>query len=478
MPIPYGNAFLVETPNIDKFADRIYAEEADRKKQQQKETDDADKLMAKELSGIRSADASDFINKYNEYKGFKKQLYNQRIAKNPQEYDRLNREANLAMADAMRISQKSAEFKEQLKYLNSLRAKDPDRYSDDYANMYSTAMNTPVNQIENTKFGDLSNLDSWNNTGSSTDFSKIITNAMGGSKPFLLGESNIEDKDKFTSQKRQYFGYNDPLTQYNLLIRGLNTSKQRRDFPLKFGSSVTPQQEEDIEANFQALMNDPEYRKAYPNIKDDMQFPQEAYTTNIGRAARILAMQNALNATARPTFKTIEKNKSEDFFNAKTEEQRAQLNTRLKASVDRLYAAYGLKQEDANDPNKVADKIINDYVLATYASPDGLIEIGDGQFNLLSGSKKRYGTKVKALPNGDIEYGRYVTNDDGTTTYKTDAVIPYLEARARISKGFPKAKLGELPTKSMSIPKNTQKPIEVTDEALLKKIKEAEKNKK
>ncbi|MFX0307990.1 hypothetical protein, partial [Pseudomonas aeruginosa] len=134
--------------------------------------------------------------------------------------------------------------------------------------------------------------------GGNTDFSKDLKIAGGVNlrdvTPF---EVEQDPEDKFKRIVKSYKVKNDPYTFYNNLVGGLYGSKRTRDFPLQY--KYTPEQEASIEAQFNEMAKDPKFSKIY-GIKDGTQFPSSAYTTELGRAARLKAMEFALDAANQP----------------------------------------------------------------------------------------------------------------------------------------------------------------------------------
>ena len=339
--IPYGDAFIVGTPTLDRLGERLYAEQKQKEQQNKAEMAYIDNTLSREIGKIRSVDTPEYIKKYEHYKNLKKQLYNPKIQKDAQEYDRINREANLAMADAMQIANASQEFKEQLRTLATNKAKDPNSFSDDFLDRYNAAMNTPVTGInQHPDYGDLSNPDNYMYKGANTDFSKAFKNAEGVVRDLSTIDGGVDPNDKFKRIEKVYKGGNDPYTFYNKLVEGIYGSKSTRDFPLQF--KYTPEQEQLLEEKFKAISSDPNYRKIY-GLPEGLNFPPSAYNTEVGKTARLKAIEYALGSMPVEKINRIANQEAlnEDRQKFQDEQRRKRLGDALTV---RNYAAK-LKQE-------------------------------------------------------------------------------------------------------------------------------------
>ena len=419
--LPYGNAFIVSTPHLDRLGDRIYAEEMQKKKQQQDEIRHADDLMAKEVGTMRSADTADFIAKYEQYKALKKQLYNPKIQKSPKDYDRINREANIAMADAMRLSNRSQEFKDQLKGLATMRAKNPNSFSDDFLERYNAAMTTPVSKLKHPVYGDLGNTEEYVYKGGNTDFSKPFKEAAGTIRDLAEIDAGVNPNDKLTNIKKSYKGGNDPYTYYNTLIQGIYGSQKTRDFPLQV--QYTPEQEAQIESAFNQLTSDPNYRKIY-GITDAMKFPQSAYSTEIGRAVRLSAMENAINNLPVEKISYIANKdaamKQQNQFTLSRQKIMEAIKQGNRKELVRIRRAFQVADQVRQD------EILDDVIVGYKENPNAIPEDIKDEF------KKRDGK------GHSVDFNEVKFSPDGTKVqflYKDEKgnVIPEFSAEATVS---------------------------------------------
>lgn len=384
---PYGNDFIVGTPYLDKMGERLYAEERQRDLLRQKEMSDLDGLVNKEVGKMRSADTGDFIRKYQEYKNLRiKGLRDKNIQKDPEQLNKLNQEANIKLAEAMQFAQQSAELKDLYKNLATQRAKDPNSFQDDFLDRYSTAMNTPISSLrQHPKYGDLADLNGYAYQGGNTDFSKQFKEAEGIQRDLAEVYVGEDPNDKLKNKYNLYKGKNNPYDFYNTLVQGVVGSKRTRDFPLQY--KYTPDQEAAIEAQFNKLVSDPNYKKIYGLTEQN--FPASAYNTEVGRTARLKAMEYAINnpPSERPIFKenkTAVKDRSFDDWKRKNDITAPQALQR--ALIARQGATNNYNPTSGNAFDEIPDmdmqsgkRIVNGTVYnpdgTPYSSPSGAGDI-------------------------------------------------------------------------------------------------------
>src|SRR5579864_1308874 len=123
----YGNAFIVATPEIDAARNQIFAAQQQRRMFQQQELQKLDPVMDREFSRIRSVDVPAFTDAYNQYKNVaKQQLFDPRAQRDPQYYQQLNQQKNEALANVFGIADKSSQYNQMGKDLQTARRMHPD----------------------------------------------------------------------------------------------------------------------------------------------------------------------------------------------------------------------------------------------------------------------------------------------------------------------------------------------------------------
>src|ERR1700744_4528331 len=182
----FGDIYRVETPNFDKAIAQIQQNYTDRRNYLQKENQNTEELLNKEMANVRSVDTPAIIDAYNDYKNSKQnQLFNKSIQGNPKAYATAQMDANSKYANLMSMINKSAQYNAFGKQIATNRLQKPDNYSDTTGDLLSTFYNTPMDKLNaaniNGKPIDLTNVDNYRYQGGNFDFSKLHTAAVGKS---------------------------------------------------------------------------------------------------------------------------------------------------------------------------------------------------------------------------------------------------------------------------------------------------------
>src|ERR1700744_452396 len=180
----FGNAFRVETPVLDQAVQQLQQNYADRRVFLQKEASQADEVLNKELTNVRSIDTPDVIDAYNDYKSAKQnQLFNKSIQSNPKAYATAQMDANAKYAKMMTLINQSSQMNAFGKQLAANRFAKPDNYSDDAGDMLSTFYQTPASKLNAVNYKgkvvDFTNPESWRFAGGNFDFTKLDKSARG-----------------------------------------------------------------------------------------------------------------------------------------------------------------------------------------------------------------------------------------------------------------------------------------------------------
>jgi hypothetical protein len=74
IPLPYGDAYLVGTPAIDRMSQQLYAEQKQRELIRQKQGAALDEEFAKNVANVRDVDVPEITKRYGEWKTANQQL--------------------------------------------------------------------------------------------------------------------------------------------------------------------------------------------------------------------------------------------------------------------------------------------------------------------------------------------------------------------------------------------------------------------
>jgi hypothetical protein len=179
--MPWGDAFIVQTPTLDRWSQQLYQEQKIRQAKQQQEDAALDANIQKEIGKVRSVDTPEVIQAYHDYKQGKKQLlFDKQLQKDPLAYNQAQQKVLQDYQRVFTTANKSAEIKDMQKQLATDRIKNPNAYADDFGDRIATLINTPVSKAgQHEVYGDLTNPDSYRYQGSNTDWSKIVNDAAG-----------------------------------------------------------------------------------------------------------------------------------------------------------------------------------------------------------------------------------------------------------------------------------------------------------
>lgn len=290
---PYGDAVVFNTPHLDQATNFLMRDEQMRRQQADRENAQLDQQFNKEFSNVRSADSEDVINSYNQYKQLKKQLlFNKDAQRDPKLYNKLQQASNEALANTYQTINRSQELKKQGELLLQERKAHPEKFSDDFGEKVTAYNQTPMSQLSQHSYGDLSNPDTYRYKGSLTNFQPLLQKAAGTPRDLGVSRETLEPGGL---QRRisTFKGANSPYDYYNQLVGSLVGSNAPRDFVGTFGD-ITPEQEQLITEQYNRLKADPNFKAAY-GVTDQQDFPVSAYQTQTGRIAKVLAMQHAIN---------------------------------------------------------------------------------------------------------------------------------------------------------------------------------------
>jgi len=127
---PYGDAFLVQTPYLDRVGAMMINDQKQREANQAKAAQALDQEFAKNVSGMRDADIPELTQKWGEYKAAKQQLYKDGNKMSDAERIQKQLEATRKLGEIHQgISKSKAEKEEEEFWVKDIQ-KNPDKYDD------------------------------------------------------------------------------------------------------------------------------------------------------------------------------------------------------------------------------------------------------------------------------------------------------------------------------------------------------------
>lgn len=446
---PYGDIFIVDTPHLDKFADRMYAEQKQREQLQRIEAEKLDKEMADEIGVIRSEDRDAYIEKYNKYKALKKELlFNPKLQRNPKEYNRVQMEAEKAFSDAKTFAGRSAEVNDAAKEFVKGYVKNPDLYSDDFSERINYLRRYPLDKLTQTPIGDVTDMSKLVNTGPNEKFIASISKARG-TKPTTRYSENISlDKEGLQSQMVEY-QFTTTDTEYkNALMRefiGPNERAAAKQWTKMLADN--PQLIIDVQRQYDSIP--PEKWKMMGKEKGELVLdPNKSKAENL---ATYLAMQEAISA--QPVIKkSTPKANQGAIMDKKFEQQKAlqaiKKNDQKELAAMRNALSIKLKQTPSANKKEVEEDAIDELYNTIY---NNAVEEGSEIFTYEDGKngpiyrvaglaaldnalKKPYGPDGKVIPPDRIwidKFGgirvAFYKRDKKDNIVKTEKGVPIVD---------------------------------------------------
>lgn len=241
---PWGDSFIVQTPNLDRGSQQFQQMALDRKAYAQKEGQQTDELINKELANVRSIDMNGISDLYSKWKQAAQPLYfNKGLQNNPKKYNEAQMQANALQGQLRAKINQSAQLNQFGKQLNTER-NTPGKsnlYSDDFGNKAAAFWQTPMDQLQSHKLGDLSNQDTYRYAGMQTNFADIENKAVGKQEARYQKEEQISPLQKNITP----YTFGNTPAQYQQALRGAYSSNKQTYRDASAAWEAIPQAEKD-----------------------------------------------------------------------------------------------------------------------------------------------------------------------------------------------------------------------------------------
>ena len=368
-----GIADVMTWGNLDRAANRLYAEQKQAELTAAKSFQDADNILKKELGGIRSADEQEIFDLYKEATDARKELlFNPNIQKDVRLYAEKQRNATLKEAALRERINKSKETKKNLELVSKfdLDDFDPERVKD-----YPTYLNAPTSDLE--KIGatvpqyfmnqgiDLGKLGQWKKS------------AAGSVKEVPFGTPK-EVNDGYEIEQSMISRGNDPVQYFNALASNF-ASKEAAYTARSLAKQMTPQQKTQIQTRFNQIPEE-EFKSKWGISKQDLLNKRGSADDYANEYLVLDAMEFAVdNLPKEATPKRTPNKKFIDEVKKKEYDRRF----KLQEGGKNFRASMMAKAGGQLDPNVAVDEIYD------------------------LGQETNLGYRIKA--GGDLVYGREVT---------------------------------------------------------------------
>ncbi len=294
---PWGDAFIVQTPTLDRWGQQLYAEQKQRELRAYQENQAIDANIQKELGRVRSMDTPDVIGAYQKYKSLKKELlFNNSLKKDPIAYNKVQQDAALAYRDIYETANKSAEAKDLAKKMFETRLSKPNDFNDNSGQMIAALMSTPLGQLKNhPQFGDLTDPNNYMDMGMNTDWGKMMREAIGNTPKEVYSEKK-DLPGGLQTEITPYMYANNPLQVKDYLMGSMGMRQAGKD-AAKAWDKLS---EDEIDKTIKAYQSLP---KEYWQ-KMGLSGPQDLFPKNPDSKAEnyasFLAMKDAVSRKPEP----------------------------------------------------------------------------------------------------------------------------------------------------------------------------------
>ena len=251
--LPYGDAFIVGTPRIDRFENMVMQDHRNRDLQEQRNAQLLDHEFSKNASDIRDVDVNSAVKKYQDYKNIGQDLYkngnrmstNERIAK--------QLEKQRAASGYYSLINGSKELKDGEDTIQKSNFKDPSKQDENAQYYLSNSRHTPLES--HTGLGDLAN----NVALKTQDFSKNVSAAVGKNAKV---NSYVQDNG-LTSTPTDIMAFNSPSQFGATLSESIPDRRSQNKFVLQHSYNDLAAQ--NLLQKYDALSQTSAFKKSYPN---------------------------------------------------------------------------------------------------------------------------------------------------------------------------------------------------------------------
>ena len=425
--IASGNAFLVNTPNLDQLGQRLYMEGRQRELNNQRNVEMLDNEFSKNVSNIRDADVDDLTKAYQDYKAGTQALMKVKGGVSPQQQMEVLRKK----AEMYKLINTSKAEREREELIGKRYSTKPDDFNDDAAELLIAGRNLPVSKKTNytTKEGKVIDLTNPENLlyQDKINWQPILQKAAGTQtvkgKPVVKAlPGGLED------EVTTYKASNNPIDFYSALVGSMNTPRASQSLATRF--PFTPEEAIDIATRFEKRKGDEDFKNVYGEVK----FPESSNATEGTRIAKLLTMKHYLDAPITSETKKVKNLAAVTADRQKfAQEQQARAASN---SLKRLYIYAGIQNNKPLSPLDIAQGASNliDAHIQSAKNNGGELLLDDATYEAITGKKKTRNSYITITESGEYKYG----TKDETGKVATLTPVNYDLAKTKIVKEYPK----------------------------------------
>ena len=331
--MPFGNAFLVQTPKLDQLSQRLWMEGKQRELQHQQNAKALDDEFSKNVTNIRDADVDELTSAYQKYKTSAQSAMKTKGGVSPQQ----QMEVLKSKAEMYKLINESKAEREREEADAKRYYVKPDDFNDNAYQLMMEGRKLPLSK-KRTYAGkdekgnpitlDLTNRENymWQDK---TNWQPILQKA-GGTLTQRGKPVEVELPGGLEKEVTTYKGGNDPLEYYANLVGAMNTARASQSLATRY--NFTPAEAQDITLKFEELKKNPDFKNAY----GDIVFPESSNATEGTRTAKLLAMTNAIN-NPPVADKPVRIKNTKDIIDYRFD------NQKTLAAIKQLYATANIK---------------------------------------------------------------------------------------------------------------------------------------
>lgn len=262
-----GGADVMTWGNLDRAANRLYAEQKQKEAQGFKEYQLAQQELSKDFSKVRSADIKDLMGNYETVKKARqKLLFDPKIKNDPIAFAEAQKEASLLEAQLRSEMQESMELKELDKQVSQRLNTNRDDFDDNKVPQFFSALNMPTRERKQLN---LIGVEPFRYTGvDMKGLGAAAERAKGKAVEVPFGERKVVDGG-FNYEQGYISRTNDPVQYASSLYKDMQ-SKQFAQGARALYNQMTPQQIQGITNAYKAIP-DAEFEARWGRKKEDLE---------------------------------------------------------------------------------------------------------------------------------------------------------------------------------------------------------------
>lgn len=363
--LPYGDAFIVQTPALDKLTANAYAEDRQRQQQKIQQSKVLEDEFRKNISNVRAIDIPKVTEAWQNYKTLSQGLLKPTTNTDQTGFVQKQLDKQNALANVYKIINDSRSKKTEEDEMFKDYQKNPDNYDDNFGNLMTARRNTPLDKLSQYQTTgadgkpvtyDLSNPSTFRYKGTNTDFSKIDKSAQGIAKANWLPEEPV-DKSGIQFKQRSFMYGSTPLQYYQSTLGSLSQHKSNRDAAAII-SQTDPKMIQTIQDEYHNLpldywqkigLSEPQNLDILPTDP-----PAVVYSKHMGQ----LYALNNVPKEGETKFRTNEDLKMDKQSNLTLRNEKTMASLRHNYTLGEIEFRKGLDNTDAQTSNSFIDSVL------------------------------------------------------------------------------------------------------------------------